>query len=653
MKPSTLGLKDGPAREPGAICSRIAARAAGGIWIIDAQGYTTQSNARLAALLGYEPAQMLGHRFSDFVSDLQRATALTYLARRKRGVAEHHEFEFVHRDGRPIWLSMTTFPILDTAGLFHGAMSMAADITAKHQTKQALAQARLVAQGTLDGLTSHICVLDDQGRILMVNHAWREFARCNGGLPTQTEEGVDYLSVCNAAAGPETGCARSFARGLREVLAGRHDAFELEYPCHSPTEERWFVGTASRIENSEPARVVVAHQPVTARKIAQSRLLEAQKMEALGTLAGGVAHDFNNALATILGSATLGMDSLPEGHPARNHLLRVLHAGRRTRSLVEQILAFSRDQPHEFKVRSLRPLVEETIALLRATLPAEVELCARLPDAPVLAMVNAMQFEQVLINLGTNAWHAVLEQPGVIEIGLEAVELDNDRAALLHLPAVGSCAHIWVRDNGVGMDDVTRLRIFEPFFTTKAKGHGTGLGLAVVYGIVGQHRGMITVESRLGHGSTFHLHLPVSDQPEEPLPKARLPVGGTAGSGGRVLVVDDDEVVGLVTQSLLEREGYHVQRHGKAREGLFSVISDPCDFDLVITDLSMPDLSGLELAAELARIRPALPVILMSGYITDEVKARARACGVRAVLRKESAFEELAETVIAVLTGTV
>lgn len=645
------GHEDEQALHTAESISRLAARATDGVWIVDAQGCTMQANPRLAALLGYQPQEMRGRFFTDFMAKPQHATTLAYLARCKRGVAEHREFEFMHRDGRAIWLSMATSPISDDSGVLHGAIAMVVDVSAARQAEQALEYAYAVAQGTLDGLTAHICVLDDQGRILTVNRAWREFASCNGGLPGHMDEGADYLAVCRAAEGQEAGDARMFVGGFRDLLAGQRNAFEMEYPCHSPTEDRWFVMTASRVEGSKPTRVVVAHQPVTSRKIAEGYLLEAQKMEALGTLAGGVAHDFNNALAAILGSATLGMDSLAPGDPARGHLERVLQAGLRARNLVKQILAFSRNQPHEFKVRSLRPLLEETVAMLRSTLPSSVDLCTCWPAAPVLTLVDATQIEQVLMNLGTNAWHALLDQPGVIEIGAEAVELDADRAALLRLPQSRSYAHIWVRDNGVGMDDATRLRIFEPFFTTKPKQRGTGLGLAVVHGIVVEHSGVITTESKLGQGSTFHVYLPASDQPEEPVLDAPSPAVGAAGGGRRILVIDDDDVVGIVTQSLLEREGYCVQRHGTAREGLTSVSVDPTGFDLVVTDFNMPGQSGLELAAELARIRPGLPVILMSGYLTDDVKARARACGVRAVVRKEAAFEELAETVSAVLAG--
>ena len=370
----------------------------------------------------------------------------------------------------------------------------------------------------------------------------------------------------------------------------------------------------------------------------EAQLRESQKMEAVGTLAGGIAHDFNNILGSILGNVGLVQQDVGAVHPALARLEQIHKAASRARSLVQQILAFSRRQAQEFVSRPLRPVVDETLTLLRSTLPARVALDAVLDEAPMHVLADATQMQQVLMNLCTNAWHALDDGAGRIEVGLAP---SGGGAGL----APGRYAHLWVRDDGSGIDPAVRARIFDPFYTTKPVGQGTGLGLSVVHGIVSAHHGAITVDSTPGEGTTFHLYFPLLDGAAA----AALSEWGSladdpavpAGRGEQVLYVDDDEVMTLMVEGLLARAGYRVTTYQDAAQAVAAVRSEPQRFDLVVTDFNMPELTGLDMARTLAALRPGLPVVISSGYISEQLRADALAAGVRQVMNKESTFEEL------------
>jgi CheY-like chemotaxis protein len=353
-----------------------------------------------------------------------------------------------------------------------------------------------------------------------------------------------------------------------------------------------------------------------------------------------VAHDFNNVLAAILGNVAIARHDIDLGHPAQRSLAMIQQAAARARTLVQQIMTFSRRSPQELTVQALRPLVEESVAMLRATLPASVWLETLLSEEPLYARVDAAQVQQVVLNLCTNAWQALPGQQGHVRIGLDRVDGD--------VP----CARLSVEDDGVGMTEATRARIFEPFFTTKEVGKGTGLGLAVVHGIVAATGGTIEVQSRLGAGTRFDIQLPLapaeaaSTSSEETIPAT------TYGNGEQVLYVDDDEVVALTVDALLQRAGYSPTCLNSAQQALDLVRAQPRRFRLVVADYNMPEMSGIALAEALALAAPGLPVVITSGYVTEDLMSQAHAAGVRAVLFKEYTFERLSGIVHTILAGS-
>ena len=377
------------------------------------------------------------------------------------------------------------------------------------------------------------------------------------------------------------------------------------------------------------------------RQMYEAQLRHVQKMESIGTLAGGIAHDFNNILGAILGNVDLARADLPEGHPALAKLGEIHRAGSRARNLVRQILTFSRREPQELRTQALGPVIEETHKLLRATLPAGVEVQVMAATTPLYIQADATQVQQVLMNLCTNAWHALPDGTGRVTIGLESVWLDDTAARRLGGLVVGPYAHLWVKDNGVGMDERTRERIFEPFFTTKPVGRGTGLGLSVVHGILSAHHGGIDVDTAPGQGSTFHLYFPCVERPAESEPGEAASAEAPPGHGEHVLYVDDDETMILVAEGVLLRSGYRVSVFHDSRQALQALREHPEAFDCVVTDFNMPELSGLDIAHEMAHIRPDMPVVISSGYITEELRAEARRSGVKGLLEKQNTSQDL------------
>ncbi len=377
-----------------------------------------------------------------------------------------------------------------------------------------------------------------------------------------------------------------------------------------------------------------------ARETLETQLRESQKMEAIGTLAGGIAHDFNNLLAVIIGNVTLAEDSLPANLLVQSYLKAIGEAASRAKSTVQQILTFSHKHVPEQVTRFLRPVLEEALKLLRFTLPAGIELDISLRERPLAVSCDANQIGQVLMNLCTNAWHAMEDDAGRIEIKLDQARIDAETGQKPEGLADGDYAKLLVRDNGRGMDEATRERIFQPFFTTKDVGKGTGLGLSVVYGIVKAHHGAIDVRSAPGEGTSVAIYLPLTETPEASGEKK--PATSTVrGNGQRVLYVDDEVAMVLLVQRMLDRSGFTTRGFTDAREAVDAVRADPHGFDIVVTDFNMPDLTGIAVATEVRRLRPDLPVLITAGYITDELRASAVKAGVRQIVFKPNIVDEL------------
>lgn len=647
------------------------------------------------------------------------------------------------------------------------------------QAEQALRESERFARATLDGLTAHIAILDEQGTILAVNAAWRSYGVANGGDPTLGGTGINYLAVCDRARGRGAEDAREVGGAIRGILAGRTDCFARTYPCHGPIERAWFEVRVTPFSGTGPRRVVVAHENITQRKLQEEALrgseerfrqlaenihevfwmtdaatqavlyvspayetiwgrprvalylrpeewLEAihpedrgrveeqarsstdaprrevyrvvrpdgeirwvrdrafpirdasgrvyrivgtaeditehrkledqlahsQKMEAIGTLAGGIAHDFNNILSAIMGYADLVRLQVKGNPSVEANMLSLKQASLRAAALIRQILTFSRKGEHSRQTVQLEKVLEEPLALLRATLPAtitfDIALAANLP--PVLADVT--QVHQVVMNLCTNASHAMSGRVGRLGVKLDLVTLEAVQAGEIGRLRPGAYLRLSVSDTGRGMSPTVLARIFEPFFTTKAPGEGTGLGLAVVHGVMQSHEGAVTVRSVPDRGTTFELFFPVQTagvpvRYEPASPGGELPRGG----GERILFIDDEESIMRIGVLILEELGYRVEGYTGVMSALELVRSKPAGFDLVISDVTMPDMSGIEFAGHLRAIRPALPIMLTTGYSPELTAERVAQLGVNRLLAKPFSLESLAAAVRNTLDG--
>jgi PAS domain S-box-containing protein len=373
----------------------------------------------------------------------------------------------------------------------------------------------------------------------------------------------------------------------------------------------------------------------------ETDLHHAQRLESIGTLAGGIAHDFNNIIGAILGNAELALKDVPADHPASESLDEINKAGLRARHLVQMILAFGRGDRVEKRPLPIQPVVEEAVHLLRPSLPKGVRIVTRIDPTGGPVLTDASQIHQIVMNLGTNACQAMEDRTGTIHISLDPVSLDLAEASRIPGLSPGNHLLLAVRDEGIGMDAATLGRIFDPFFTTKGVGKGTGLGLPVVHGIVTGHQGAIRVTSKPNQGACFEVFLPITPELPEATPAPAMPLPRLSGAGRHILMLDDEEALVRYQSRLLEREGFKVTGFTSPARALEYLRQAPEAVDGLITDLNLPGASGIEVIQEARRLRPGLPVILMSGLISEDLKEAARDQGAGEFLAKPGNAEGL------------
>ncbi|NDY71313.1 hybrid sensor histidine kinase/response regulator [Desulfobacter hydrogenophilus] len=392
---------------------------------------------------------------------------------------------------------------------------------------------------------------------------------------------------------------------------------------------------------------MVVMRDITHEAQLEKQLQQAQKMEVIGAFSGGIAHDFNNILGAIINCSELALENLPVDHPVREDLEHVLKAGLRGKHLVQQIRTFSRRETPQRLPVEIDLVVKECLSLLRASLPAGIELRPNLAVESSLVLADATQMHQVLMNLCVNAAHAMGDSEGVLHVSLGNVMLGVNATTIHPDLQPGPYLTVTVGDNGCGMQAAVMERIFDPFFTTRSKKGGTGLGLSVVHGIVKSHDGAITVESEPGKGSTLNVFLPLADSPGRMATRAAA--DRVTGGSERILLVDDEEDLTYAGQKILQRLGYTVITSSDGLEALATFRAAPRQFDLVITDQTMPQMKGTDLAREILRIRPDIPIILCSGYgsVSNHVVTPkdVKSLGIRAFVAKPVTRAEMAAAI--------
>ena len=434
--------------------------------------------------------------------------------------------------------------------------------------------------------------------------------------------------------------------------------YEVEFRLKTKDGDwKWISGRGKSYEKDVdgiPHRAVGVHVDITDRiqteqekKKLEVQLRQAQKMEAIGSLAGGIAHDFNNVLYAIIGYTELSMDAVPEGSKARRNLQAVLKAADRAKDMIQQILTFSRKTEKEKKPISVQSVLREAVNLIRTSLPSTIEIRQDIDAECGPIMADPTQIHEIIMNLGTNAYHAMREKGGVLGITLRQEEISTDDSKYDLNLHPGSYLKLIVEDTGHGIDSNIMENIFDPYFTTKGVGEGTGMGLSVVHGIVRDHGGDIKVYSEPGKRTAFHVYLPLIETGtvEREIISAEPASTGTE----RILFVDDEEQIVNMVRQILEDLGYHVTPRTSSVEALEAFRAKPDEFDLVITDMTMPNMTGAELAPKLLEIRSDIPIILCTGFseLMDEKKANA--IGIREYVMKPIVRDKIAGTIRKVL----
>ncbi len=624
------------------------------ITITDADANILTVNRRFTEITGYSAEEAVGRNPRLLKSERQGGDFYRAMWESIRGDGYWiGEIWNRRKDGTvfPEWLSISA--VRDERGEVTNYVSVFVDISQRVAAGQALRESEHIYRTMFDSAPEGVWLIGPDRRTTEVNQRMCDLL----GVEREDMLGRDPVEFADATNGA------IFRRNASIVPTRYTRTYEVALRHRDghnvPTE---FSATNLFNEDGSAAGVLAFVADLTERKQAETvrasleaQLREAHKMEAIGTLAGGIAHDFNNILATILGNVELARQDAGVNPQALESLDEIRKAGSRARDLVQQILAFSRRQPIERKPIALAPVVDESVRLLRATLPARLTLEAQCDASVPAVLADATQVQQVVINLATNAMQAMRDGPGRIGIRLDAVRLDaalaDEHPALRAMieKHAGNAVRLAVSDEGPGMDEATRARIFEPFFTTKPVGEGTGLGLSVVHGIVKDHEGAITVASQPGKGTTFTVYLPVAGagaSETQTQAASRTAAGSparTPAGGRRILYLDDDDALVFLARRLLERRGYRISGYTDQEEALAALRADPAGFDLVVTDYNMPGLSGLDVARAVRAIRADLPVAVASGFIDEALSAQAESAGVRELIFKADAAEDLCE----------
>ncbi|MEW6521714.1 MAG: response regulator [Thermodesulfobacteriota bacterium] len=541
---------------------------------------------------------------------------------------------------------VSTFPVFDEAGKVRYVVEHATDISERKQAELALRAEKEKLETVTRNIGVGLTVISSDFRVLWANRVLKEtFGDIEGKICHQTFNKRDQ--VC-----PGCGVRQVFSTGQGPVT---HEQKGIDAAGNEIWSEIIVTPLTDEQGNITSALEVVV--PINERKRAEkerreieAQLRQAQKMESVGTLAGGIAHDFNNILTAVLGYADMVREELIPGSRTLMLQQEVINAGLRAKELVKQILTFSRQTEHDFKPLQLHLIIKETLQLLRASIPTTIEIRQDIHTCCGAVLADPTQIHQVMLNLCTNASYAMQGKGGVLKVSLQEIQIGpEDQLATLELQP-GRYVQLAVSDTGAGIRPEDMEKIFEPYFTTKPANEGTGLGLSVVHGIVKSHKGRITVFSEPGKGTVFNLYfpcIPVLDEKGEAAVAEPLP-----GGNEHILVVDDEEFVIKIVRFILENLGYRITATTSSLEALRLFEQQPADFDLVITDMTMPQLTGADLASKLLAIRADMPIILCTGFNELINEETARDIGIRVFALKPVSKKDLAEMVRSALGDT-
>ena len=587
-------------------------------------GVVVEANYRVIAELNYNPSEIMGKNIKELIVPEQRPDFDDYyLNRLAVGKKVAGQVTFIAKDGDKRQMSFSSIKALQADGC-EMVYCLARDITERQRTEKALAESQARFKDIFETAAAGMVIVHSESRkIVEANPAAAQMI----GLRLQEikDRPIDQLI--------------RDPRSNWLLLDEHHAVNPME--CSVVTKEGTAITVLKTMRpmefNGEAHWIIsfVSMQKVKeaewAKRNAERQMHQAQHLQAIGTLAGGIAHDFNNILYGIIGYSELSLDEAPEGSLLRDNLNEILQGSQRAKELVAQILAFSRQGDTEKKPIQPPPLIKEALKLIRASLPATIEIQSDIGPPAETIIANPTQIHQVVMNLCTNAAHAMPPEGGMIKVSLMSETISVEQAGPHGTIAPGEYVKLMVSDNGAGIPERVRNRIFEPFFTTKPQGEGTGMGLAVVLGVVQAHAGGIRVHSEPGEGSRFEILLPVAPGEEQVEEAGEAP---PPGGSERILFVDDESSIIHMGKRMLSKLGYDVTTCLGPSEALEIFQKAPEAFDLVITDLTMPTMKGTDLARILLQMRPDLPVILCTGYGDQITTEQIHKIGIREMLVK-------------------
>jgi PAS domain S-box-containing protein len=586
------------------------------------------------------PGDLVGKSYLGLVHPDDRQESIERIKKgiNNRWIAPPREHRIMALDGQVLHVESTGVPIqykgeTQLFGVFR-------DITERKQFDERLRETERKYRELAESLPQVIFEVDSKGNLVYLNQTGYALF---GYTPEDLAKGFNVIEAFipedrERIASDIMLNVKGRKLGRQEYTALKKDGSKFPVGVHANRVMRNHTATGVRGILIDFTPVKLAEEE---KKKLEIQLQQAQKMEAIGALAGGIAHDFNNILSAIIGYTELAM--LNEGaEHCTTELNEALKAANRAKDLVKQILAFSRQTDEERMPVRASLVAKEAVKFIRATIPATIEIKTRIDDKSGAVLANSVELHQIIMNLCTNAQHAIGEQAGLLEVAVQNTEIDLSQKNDLIDLEIGSYVRISVKDTGNGMTRDVMKKIFDPYFTTKKKGVGTGLGLAVVHGIVKKYGGTIKVESELGKGTTFHIYLPKANiaapiKAEKPKP--------LMGGSERILFVDDEKMLVEIGQQALQRLGYDVVSRTSPIEALELFKAKPDFFDLVITDKTMPGMTGDGLAKELMSIRPSLPVVICTGYSQTVDQERAKQMGIKAFVMKPILINELAAAV--------
>ncbi len=609
------------------------------VWETDRKGVYTYSSPKVKSLLGYEPNEIIGKAPFEFMppEEAERVSDIFYKIASAQKAFNSLENINLHKNGYPVIMETSGVPIFDADGKLVGYRGIDRDITKRKQAEQSLLESENKYRLLIENLPQKIFYKDNNSVYVACNN---NYAQDLNIQPDEITGKTDFDFY------PSNFATKYREDDERVMHRGEIEEIEEKYIVNGQERIVQTVKTPVSDEKGNVTGLLGIFWDITEQKYLETQFQQSQKMESIGTLAGGIAHDFNNILSPIIGYSEIIIADTPKDSPVVTPLNQILKGALRARDLVKQILTFSRQTTQEIRPLKIQHILKEVLKLSRATLPTTIQIKQEIQNECGMVTADPTQVHQIVMNLVTNAFHAMEDTGGTLTVGLKEISLTPDILPELNITP-GPYVCLTVADTGTGMTDETQQRLFEPYFTTKKKNKGTGLGLAVVHGIVSTYGGAIVVASEPGKGTDIKVYIPKILSETSAIPENQHTAMQTGNE--RILLVDDERPITEMIEAMLERLGYRVTVRNSSTETLETFRAAPDNFDMVITDMTMPNMTGDKLALEIKKIRPDIHVIICTGFSEKIREDNSSLFGIDYVLMKPIAMNALATAVRNVL----